>query len=71
MDAIEKPFERAVRIAGGQRALARLCNTSQTRIWQCIHRNKRVPAELVLLVEAAVGGAVTRHEMRPDLYPID
>jgi DNA-binding transcriptional regulator YdaS (Cro superfamily) len=29
----------------------------------------RVPSERVLQVEAATDGQVTRHEMRPDLYP--
>lgn len=71
MEEIEQPLERAVRLAGGQRALARLCQTSQTRINQCLHRNKKLPAELVLPIERAVGGAVTRHELRPDLYPIE
>lgn len=66
----ESAMSRAVRLAGGQAELARLCNTSQPRIWQCMHRNKRVPAELVLAIENAVGGRVTRHELRPDLYPL-
>lgn len=69
--AQERPIERAVRLAGGQAELARLCETSQPRIWQCIHRNFKVPAELVLKIERAVGGAVTRSELRPDLYPVE
>lgn len=32
---------------------------------------KRVPAERVLTIEEKSQGAVTRHEMRPDLYPIE
>lgn len=32
---------------------------------------KRVPAERVLQIERATEGAVTRYEMRPDLYPIE
>lgn len=65
----EKPFAKAVRIVGSQTELARLCRTSQPRIWQCLHRNKVVPAELVLIIESATGGKVSRHELRPDLYP--
>jgi DNA-binding transcriptional regulator YdaS (Cro superfamily) len=30
-----------------------------------------VPAERVLQVERLVGGKVTRHELRPDLYPVE
>ena len=36
---------------------------------QAIHQWVRVPAERVLAIEKATGGAVTRHDMRPDLYP--
>lgn len=67
----ERPIERAVRLAGGQAELARLCKTSQPRIWQCLHRNLTVPAELVLPIERAVNGLVTRYELRPDLYPVE
>lgn len=69
MQKTESPIEKAVRLVDGQSALARLCNTSQPRIWQCLNRNQRVPADLVLPIEAATGGQVTRHELRPDLYP--
>lgn len=29
---------------------------------------RRVPAERVLSIEAATGGKVTRHELRPDIF---
>ncbi|MFJ3487757.1 transcriptional regulator [Pseudomonas sp. NPDC090202] len=67
----ERPVEKVVRLAGGQAELARRCNTSQPRIWQCVHRNKQVPADLVIPFEKAVAGQVTRNELRPDLYPIE
>lgn len=67
----ERPIEEVVRLAGGQAELARRCKTSQPRIWQCIHRNQRIPADLVIPLEKAVGGVVTRHQLRPDLYPQD
>lgn len=63
----EKPLEEAIRIAGGQGALARLCGTSQPRIWQCLHRNRVIPADLVIPIELATG--VARQRLRPDLYP--
>ncbi|WP_460420792.1 YdaS family helix-turn-helix protein [Pseudomonas sp. ZL2] len=69
MPAKERPVETVVRLAGGQAELARRCNTSQPRIWQCVHRNQRVPADLVIPFEKAVNGQVTRHQLRPDLYP--
>ncbi|MFO1465838.1 MAG: helix-turn-helix domain-containing protein [Steroidobacteraceae bacterium] len=60
-DAIEK--------AGGQSALARLIGVRQSAVSNWLNRNKQVPAERVLQVEAALNGAVSRHDIRPDLYP--
>lgn len=62
------PVERAVRAAGGQGALARAVGVSTQAVHQWVKKG-HVPAERVLAVEAAVGGKVTRHEIRPDLYP--
>jgi DNA-binding transcriptional regulator YdaS (Cro superfamily) len=31
----------------------------------------RVPAERVLGIEKATLGAISRHEMRPDIYPVE
>ena len=63
------PLERAIKIAGGQAALGRACGVSQGHVWWWLRKSKRVPAEAVLAVEAATGGAVPRHEIRPDIYP--
>lgn len=63
-------IQRAAELAGGQSALARkLGCTSQAVSKMC--STGRVPAERVLAVESAVSGAVTRHELRPDLYPLE
>lgn len=64
-------LQRAVEIAGGQTALAKALGVRQSHVWTWLHRQKRVPAERVLQIEAAVGGAVSRHELRPDLYPLE
>ena len=71
MPGKERPIDQVVRLAGGQAELARRCNTSQPRIWQCIHRNQRIPADLVIPFEKAVKGLVTRFQLRPDLYPYE
>lgn len=61
-------IERAAQLMGGQSALARkLGCTSQAVSKMCA--TGRVPAERVLAIEEATGGAVTRHDLRPDLYP--
>jgi len=63
------PLERAIEAAGSQDALARKLGTSQQRIWNWLHRDRRIPAEVVLPIERETG--ISRHELRPDLYPQD
>jgi DNA-binding transcriptional regulator YdaS (Cro superfamily) len=68
---MKNPIEEAVRIAGGQTALANALrvkhpNIRQQHVWKWL-RAKRVSAEVVLAIEAATG--VSRHELRPDIYP--
>jgi DNA-binding transcriptional regulator YdaS (Cro superfamily) len=58
---------RALRAAGGQSALARICGVTQAAVWKWLNRGVRVPAECVLSIEAATG--VSRHDLRPDIYP--
>lgn len=65
MDALKK----AISIAGSQVALASALGTTQSRISNWLHRDKRVPAEMVLPIERITGGQVSRSDLRPDLYP--
>ena len=64
-----EPLRKAIEAAGGQTKLAEALRTSQGRIWNWLNRDKRVPAEFVLKIERVTG--VSRHELRPDLYPED
>jgi len=75
----ESALEKAIRLAGGQSALAREATRystsgkrlTQGMIWKWLHRARElVPSgEWVIPIERAVHGAVSRHELRPDLYP--
>ena len=58
-------LEDAIKAAGGTAALARAINVTP----QAISLWERVPAERVLAVEEATQQAVSRHDLRPDLYP--
>ena len=62
-------LKEAERKAGGQSALARICGVSQPSVWRWLNRGVRVTAEAVLTIEAATG--ISRHDLRPDLYPRD
>lgn len=63
----KSPLEKAINTAGGVTALARALGT----VPQCVNnwRKRGIPAERVLAIEAATAGTVTRHELRPDIYP--
>lgn len=67
---MQTPLERAIELVGGQSALARLCGVKQGHVWHWLRQAKRVPAERVIPIEMATKGAVTRHDLRPDLYPV-
>ena len=64
-----KGLSKAIEKAGSQVALAALLNIRQSHISNWMHRQKRIPAERVIDIEKATG--VSRHELRPDLYPIE
>jgi len=59
-------LKQAIEKAGGQTALASKVNKTQGHVSQWLRR-EYVPAEMVLPIEAATG--VSRHELRPDIYP--
>jgi len=64
----EKALHLAIREAGSQSELARRLNVRQQSVHEWT-RTGRVPAARVLDVERAVEGKVTRHQLRPDIYP--
>jgi DNA-binding transcriptional regulator YdaS (Cro superfamily) len=49
--------------------MARLLGIAQPSVWYWLHKAKPLPAEHVLTVEAATG--ISRHDLRPDIYPRD
>jgi len=54
-----------------QDAFAQAIGVSQGLVSHWVTGRTRIPAERVLTIEAATDGKVTRHELRPDLYPIE
>lgn len=76
---METPLQEAVRLAGGQAALAREATKfasngkklTQAMIWKWMNRARGpVPADIwVIPIEKAVRGRVSRRRLRPDLYP--
>jgi DNA-binding transcriptional regulator YdaS (Cro superfamily) len=60
---------RSIEVAGSQSALARLLCCSTTSVWKMVNKAGRMSHEYVLKAEAETG--VSRHELRPDIYPIE
>lgn len=59
----------AVRAAGSQSAFGRLLGKRQSVVFGWLRDQRPLPAEHVLKVEQATG--VSRHDLRPDIYPRD
>lgn len=62
------PLEKAIKIVGSQYRMAKILGKRQSVIWywlKCGH----VSASAAIPIEEATGGQVTRHELRPDIYP--
>lgn len=60
---------KAVRALGSQTAFGRLIGKRQSVIHDWLREGKPLPAEHVLAVEAAT--KISRHELRPDIYPVE
>lgn len=61
-------FKRALqKFDDNQSAFAAAIGTSQQRVSWLLKNEKAMPAELVLAAEAATD--ISRHDLRPDLYP--
>lgn len=60
-------LSRAVTLAGGQAALARRLGRKQSDVAQWLRRG-RVGPTACIAIEEAVGGQVTRYELRPDVF---
>ena len=66
-------LEKCVELAGGQSELARRIGgtVKQQHVHYWLTKMGQVSHDYVLSCEQAVGGQVTRNQLRPDLYPIE
>lgn len=61
-------IKRAVKAAGGPTALARKLGVKPPTVFQWLNGSRPVPGERCIDIEEACGGAVTRYELRPDIF---
>ena len=67
-----KALQKAVEVLGTPTKLAKALGVKQQNVWWWINKAGVVPAEYVLAIEKATSGKgeiITRHELRPDIYP--
>lgn len=43
----------------------------QQHVWNWLERDKALPGEYAIPIEHATDGRVSRHDLRPDLYPVE
>ena len=60
-------ISRALHIAGSQATLAQRCNVSQAAVSKWA-RGGNISAENARAIEEATQGAVTVHDLRPDVF---
>lgn len=61
-------IKKAIEAAGGQAALARAIQVKSQVVWQWADGRRPVPAHHCIAIEQACKGAVTRHELRDDVF---
>ena len=64
----QKQIKRAVEVVGSQTELAKQIGVTPQFVYQIVKGLRPVPATLVLKIEAATGGTVSRYELRPDIF---
>ncbi|WP_342643473.1 transcriptional regulator [Rhodoligotrophos ferricapiens] len=69
---MSNPLIKAINQAGGQKALADRIGTTQSMVWYWLMRAKKgVPPEVAIRIERATEGAVSRADLRPDIFAVD
>lgn len=61
-------LERAIEVCGSQAALARAIGVKQGHVWYWLRKSGQVPAEQAEKIERATSRAVTRQDLRPDIF---
>lgn len=64
-------LKRATHHLGGCSAVARVVGVTPQAVSEKIRRGKSASPEWCLPIERATDGKVSRHDLRPDLYPQD
>lgn len=68
-DQRREALRKATEIVGGQTAMARALSIGQSRVSNWLNRDQQgAPAEFCIAIETLTEGAVTRYQLRPDIF---
>lgn len=62
-------MRKAVKVAGGQTALANLLDVSQPTVFGWLYRAGKISPNYALKCHIMLDGKVSAHDLRPDIYP--
>lgn len=65
---MNKHINKAVGIHGSQRAMADAVGVKPVQVFKWLHGVCAVPAGRCMAIEESVNGAVTRYDLRPDVF---
>lgn len=68
MSEHESPIHRAIRLLGGPSAAGRVFNVTHEAVRKWLDGRSRLSGERCVEIEAATGGAVSRYDLRPDIF---
>lgn len=68
MSQLHQHIERAVQLHGSQAKLAMEVGCSQQYISWLLNGANQISAEMAVAFDRATGGAVSRYELRPDIF---
>lgn len=69
-DLVREELQRAIDIFGSQEKFANAIGAYQQKVSYWLDKGW-VPPEFVIPIEKAANGQVSRHKLRPDIYPIE
>lgn len=63
-----RAITKAIDVCGGQRALSIAIKAAPALVWQWANKKRPVAAKRCIAIEEATRGAVTRHDLRQDVF---
>lgn len=62
-------IQKCINKLGSMAAVGFVGGVSPSMVWKMLHDKAPVTSTAVIPLEIAMEGEVTRHQLRPDLYP--